>query len=344
MTPGLTILTHSRMQARKACSERHYVSYTLGIRRDLTEQPLRMGQAVHHGLDVLHKTGSADEAMMAVDENYAVLPDYIDDFDWRLEHETCRRMLWGYVWRWGDEEAELVASELSFNLPIVNPATGRAGQYRFAGKIDKIVRVGGVWKVREHKTTGVSIAADADYWRKLRIDTQISGYYLAAHALGFPVESVEYDVLRKPGIEPKKIVNADRKAWRETGRYFGEEFAYDDGVERETVRMWGARFAQAMTEAPDEYFARRDIPRLESDIDQFKQELWSIAHSMHEEYREGWHFRNSDACLTPFPCPYREPCWNGWDFASGLPQGFVAVDNIHPELGEKDYANCAPTP
>ena len=78
--------------------------------------------------------------------DYEALPDWANTdellADWLTEREIVLRLVSGYAWRWGADTAEVLATEQSFSLPIVNPETGRSTpSFRFAGKIDKIVRV-----------------------------------------------------------------------------------------------------------------------------------------------------------------------------------------------------------
>jgi hypothetical protein len=88
----------------------------------------------------------------------------------------------GYQWRWAGARLEVVATEQAFRVPLVNPATGKATPtFELAGKIDGIVRLeDGRLAVKESKTCSEDLGADSDYWRRLRIDHQITLYMLAA--------------------------------------------------------------------------------------------------------------------------------------------------------------------
>ncbi len=136
------LLTHSRMACAKACLRRHYYAYELGLRRDIDSQPLRMGSAVHLGLDLLAQGKTFDDAATAIRTNYSEIAGWCTTIDfleeWLVECETCVRLVRGYVWRWGDDGAAIVATEQFFDIPLVNPKTGSASTiWRLAGKIDK---------------------------------------------------------------------------------------------------------------------------------------------------------------------------------------------------------------
>lgn len=334
----LTVLTHSAMSSYKSCPRRFAYAYIDGIRKDRTSAPLRFGGNFHNGLDWLAQGVSLDDVCHRIRAAYAEAPEWALAEDggldeWLTECETVVRLLLGYAWRWSEDKSEIIATEQVFDVPIVNPETGRASRtFRLQGKIDKIVRLEcGRIAVREHKTTGDDISPLSDYWKRLRVDQQISTYMLAALSLGHQVETVEYDVIRKPGIEPKKLVKADVKLWEETGKYFGEEFA-GPLPERESPEMYGARLAADIVNRPDFYFARMEIPRLAADIEEFRVELWQIAEQVRESRAASRWFRNTDACLRPYRCEFFEPCMAGAYPLTETPQGFVRLENVHPEL------------
>lgn len=339
----LNVLTHSCMSSYKSCARKFYYAYIEGIRKDRTSAPLRFGGNFHNGLDWLAQGVSLDEVCNRIRAAYAEAPDWalaeeggLDE--WLTECETVVRLLCGYVWRWGEDKSEVVATEQVFDVPIVNPETGASSRtFRLQGKIDKIVRLeDGRVAVREHKTTGDDISALSDYWKRLRVDQQISTYMLAALTLGHQVETVEYDVIRKPGIEPRKLTKAELKTLTETGEYCGESFS-PAPVERESPEMYGARLSQDIAARPDFYFARQEIPRLAADIEEFRVELWQIAEQVRESRAASRWFRNTDACLRPYRCEFFEPCMAGAYPLTETPQGYVRLENVHPELqGESD--------
>jgi hypothetical protein len=358
---GSDRITNSRMAAYKTCQRKHHLAYTLGIRSDQSS-PLRMGSAFHHGLDLLSTgTPSRDAADTAVSAAYASIPDWCataeQQHDWMIEAATVDAMISGWAARYSIgapleprlEISVVVASELPFDLPIINPESGKPSRtYRVAGKIDRIARMGdGRLALVEHKTASESIDPGADYWRKLQIDQQISLYVLAARQLGHPVETVIYDVARKPAIAPKavpvldstgqKIVvdAAGSRVYLPSGKprqSAAAELGYSLSTRQETPDEFQRRLGLDMIERPDFYFARREIPRLGSDIALFAEELWQIAEQMRESERKGRAFRNTQACGMYGRCPYLDICHLDINASSVLPSGLVRVSHIHPEL------------
>jgi RecB family exonuclease len=296
---------------------------------DRSSTALRFGSAFHKGLETLctHADPIEADSLAQADirANYAELPAWAvgndeAENDWQVECETVATLAWSYARHWAAagqslSSLETVATELPFELPIVNPETGSPSPlFQFAGKIDRIVKMpDGRMAVLETKTTSESLDADSDYWRRLRIDTQISGYIVAAQVVGYPVETVIYDVVKKPGIKPKLV----------------------KGV-RETPDQYANRLREDIAERPAFYFARREVARLRSDISEFLQELWDETQILRFHQRtERWP-RNSAACVHPYPCEYRDLCFNSVNpLDSGVPSGFRFSETAHPELQEQ---------
>ena len=68
-------------------------------------------------------------------------------------------------------------------------------------KIDAIAKDKATGKhiIVEHKTNLPRTSGPgSDYWKKLPIDGQVSGYYVGASTLGYEVDVCLYDVIRKP--------------------------------------------------------------------------------------------------------------------------------------------------
>jgi hypothetical protein len=353
---GHDILTHSRMACHKACPRRDQYQYVLGIRRDREGQPLRMGSAVHLGLDLLGQGKGLHQACDAVHWNYSEIPAWCQTPEereaWDVEHEVVIRLLCGYEWRWRESGIQVVASEQKFDLPLINPETGYAStRWRLAGKIDSIVELAdGRLAVMEHKTTSDSIAPESDYWLPLRMDQQISLYMLAARALGYEVCTVLYDVIHKPDIAPLLIPELDESGLKIVVDAEGQRVLKANGeprqsadaakgwrlkARRQTADEFGERLNEDIAARPDVYYARQEIPRIDSDLKEFASEVWQIQHAIAYAERNGHWFRNTAACLKPYRCEYVGICSNNIDPSVALPEGFVKLDYVHPELREE---------
>jgi len=207
----------------------------LAIRTEDVPKYFRVGKVFHKALDFRAQGLDIDDSIIRALTDYDEGLLQLKGEEWKkrvVEREVIARLIAGYFWRWQemDKEIEVVASELPFELPIYNPVTNKADSvFVIAGKIDKIIKLAdGRLAVMEHKTTSDDIVVTSDYWRRLRIDIQISVYYLAARMLGYQVETILYDVVRKPSYsKPKQLTQAQTKELIDKGTY-RVKFAGDD--------------------------------------------------------------------------------------------------------------------
>jgi hypothetical protein len=222
-------------------------------------------------------------------------------------------MLCGYDARWGDERYEVLAVEAEFRAPLVNPETGAASRtWQRGGKIDAIVRdSANRILVVEHKTSTEDIAPGSPYWRKLRMDGQVSGYFLGADALGLKAEACLYDVLGKPKLRPYEP--SKKRATAETP----EEFR--------------ARCIDAICAEPDAYFRRGEVVRLEAEAEEALFDDWQTAQQMREAERLRRFPRNPDACMKwGRACDFFDVCAGEASLEDA--SRFRRSDHVSPEL------------
>jgi len=333
------ILTHSSMQAWRDCRRKFYFSYILGIRKDRTESYFRFGGNFHNGLDLRAQGFSQNYAIQESTASYGDIPAWCNDeeteLEWWVEREKVANLLAGYFWRWQNDDIEIIETEQTFSLPIINQSNNEQSQhFRTAGKIDKIVRLrDGRIALMEHKTTSDSIDDNSVYWDRLRIDSQISHYMLNARKMGHELDTILYDVIRKPTIKPKKLTKSQQKIFASQKVWFGVRFDYAEVPQRETPEMYGARLLADIQERPNHYFARREIPRTANDMEEYADELWGISEDIQQAKESGRWYRNTRQCNLMGKCPYADLCFQGVPITDGsVPAGYKHLTNVHPEL------------
>lgn len=342
------LLTYSRTQSFKTCRKRHWFEYEQGIRKEFDARALRMGTNWHHVLEMLKDGLSLDAAIEWLRTAYAELPEAYDPVDWSYECETLERLLCAYQWRWAGDKIEYVANEQEFRLPLINPATDSPSlNWDWAGKIDGILRLeDGRLSVMDHKLLSEELDSSSPLWERLHIDQQISDYIRAARKLGHDVGSVFYDVTRKPTIKPTPVPVLDGNGIkivldRDNMRVFNKNgsprqtSSTEEGYALQTRPMtpdeWGAKLTADIQERPDFYFARKEIARLQQDLEECGFEQWDVQKTIREaQISDAW-FRtcNRDSCSF---CPFFGPCTSKWQPSDPLPEGFKRVNDIHPEL------------
>lgn len=360
---GQSLLTNSRMQKFKTCPRAHRFAYELGLRRDRDATALRIGGCVHKALERLWGKERGDTplaiALGVVADNYATLPAWVTNVDaereWNYERETVAALIQGYWNRWSGETPTAEAVELPFTAPIVNPETGGTSRtFQLAGKIDAIATLAdGRLAVVEHKTTSDDLGADSDYWKRLRIDPQISGYMLGAKEIGFDCQTVLYDVIRKPTIRPEQIPLIDADGFKVVLNDAGERvFLTNKAGERTKPREtgdaekgwvlqkrpmspeeWWKKLSDDIASRPDWYYQRREIARLDADMESYAAELWQMSELIREaRTKERWP-RNTTACIGMSRCDYLDICHLGLEAGvDETPEGFVRLEHVHPEL------------
>ena len=307
----MQLVTHSRLAALRSCPRRHYYRYELGLSRIRTNDALRFGGGFHCGLEARNSGLDEAAAIEKATAGYQQIPHWADPIDWAVERQTLSQLLAGHFWRYSADDLQFVAVEQSFYTPLVNPGSGHASRlFVLAGKIDAIVKLpDGRLAVLEYKTAGEDLSPDSDYWLRLRCDPQISFYVTAARAIGFNVSTVLYDVTRKPTIRLRK----------------------DESPEK-----YGVRLLADIGQRPDYYFARREVPRLEDELAEFRLELWQQAAQLRDAQRAGRWFRNVGRLSCGY-CAFANLCLNSIQVnPDAPPAGYQILADVHPELSLGD--------
>lgn len=229
-------LSASRMAAFLACPRKHYYQYELGLEREESAPALRFGSAFHKALEARANGATLEQAYEAAKADKRL--------EEPLELAKLYGLLCGYwsVYGSADSQNETIAKmhpECQWTLEIPHSRT-----FQHVGVIDGLaVLKDGRTAIVEHKTTGEDISPTADYWTRLQFNGQLFLYVLAARANGWDVDTVIYDVIRKPAIRQKA---------------------------NETAEQYGERLAADAAERPDFYFARREVAVLDSAIAEFE--------------------------------------------------------------------------
>ncbi|MGH8523792.1 MAG: PD-(D/E)XK nuclease family protein [Gammaproteobacteria bacterium] len=299
-------LTASRMRAARACQRLHHLQYALGYRSVAEPDALKFGTLVHKGLEAWWL---ANDGQRLVAAQSAMLDCEADPF----HVAKAQVMLTAYDLRWSAEPYDILAVEAAFQCELRNPATGRPSQtFDLAGKIDAIVRDrrDGRVLIVEHKTSSENITPGSEYWRRLRMDGQVSVYFEGARSLGFDVAGCLYDVLSKPGQKPLQV-NSKRKT-------------------PETPEEYRLRVAEAVAKEPNEYFQRSEVSRLESEMEEAMFDIWQTAQQIRESELANRAPRNPDSCVKwNRTCPYFDVCTGA---ASLDDTTLFKRTEIHPEL------------
>ena len=308
------VLTHSRMSCFRDCPRKHNLRYEMGLRADRDSVPIRVGSVYHEMMDLAASGMDPMPALVNMEDLY--------------ERELVSAMFLMHQQHYARERLESVASELEFDLPLVNPETGRPSTiWRFRGKIDDIVMLDdGRLALLEYKSTTRDFSPGAEYWQRLHMDPQLSLYVIAARELGYEIETVLYDVTRRPMLKPLKATPEDKRKYKKDKSLYANLRDRD-----ETPQEYSIRVIRSIADRPEHHFARIEIARLDQDLEDCELEMWQQQLAIREAQRSGHWYRNPNSCYGFFTCDYLPICLNR-DLDTNTPTGFIRNENIHPEL------------
>jgi PD-(D/E)XK nuclease superfamily protein len=354
----MQLVTISRLRAHRSCARYHHIRYNLQIEPARDRDETRFGTLWHTALESWGLNIKSDDPVQAAMTSARNV--------WRMGHApdpfelaALEALLEGYHLRWAAEPLSIVAVEAEFRAPLLNPDSGAASRtFQQGGKIDMVVatHAGAQWIV-EHKSTTLDITPGSAYWKRLRLDGQISIYFDGATALGYAPVGCIYDVVKRPTQEPYKATpEASRKytqgkkcrlckgegrrgvtspyvcavcndnGWEEAPRLYANQRDRD-----ETVDEYRDRVRAAIAADPAAYYQRGEVVRIDGELDEARRDVWRQARLIREGQVEAAHPRNPDAC-TKFgsTCEFFDVCTGEAELDDET--RFRRAASAHPEL------------
>ena len=327
----LQLLTNSKRSCFLKCPRKYCLRYEK-CRAPIREaKALSLGKLVHSALEFLWGNEAPAAVPLAgewpgIEMFYYALSDAEADTAIQYDIFKAIAMMEGYSQRYDGDNYETIAVEAEYRAPLLNPDTGKPSRtWVLAGKIDAIAKDrDGKIIIVEHKTTSDSVAPESKYWRKLTIDGQVSGYLVGAAALGYKPAYCLYDVLAKPKHEPKMATPEDGRKYTKDGKLYAKQRETD-----ETPDEYGERVFGEIMKTPEKYYGRRDIVRLESEIESYSRDMWAIGLMIRAcQLGNSWP-HNGNACTEFGGCEYFEVCAG---FANINDDTLFATVEPNPEL------------
>lgn len=292
------LITNSRMQAFQACQRLHQISYVRGYRPVAKSYALDWGTLMHKALEawwLMHGSNRPEHALEAA--SVAIHDSDAPD----LDKVKARVLMAGYDARWSGAMADydVIAVEQEFRYP--------ARDYDLGGKIDGIIRQRSTGRVflLEHKNTSSDFGVSSDYWRKLRMEPQISQYVRGARALGYEVNGCLWDVLRRPEQKPYQAKPEASRKYTKEGKLYANQRAED-----ETPEEYAARLTELICASPQDWYARQEVVRLPEEMEAFDDDVMAIAQDCVRAVDPFHHApRNPGSCHRfNRPCEYLPVC------------------------------------
>lgn len=189
-------LDNTAMSAYMTCPREYYFSMVKHRRSKGRAPALVYGSVWHKILELHYKTNGEDPAFV----EYAASKSW-EGHDSADDYRTLQRAILDYGrYRkfWGEKPTDEVsgrtvgsAGDLLVELGV--NAQGAGLIHPWAGRLDRIVEVGGLYYIEDHKTTS---RLDKNYFTAFELSNQMMGYtYLAKHLLpSLPVVGVRINL------------------------------------------------------------------------------------------------------------------------------------------------------
>jgi hypothetical protein len=336
---SLPLITPSSVKKYRACPRLYRYEMVDLVRPLHRPEPMQFGTLGHRGLEAWWLAAKAwpDDVSAWFDAALEAIRSGEQD-PYKLAKSEALMMGYHYRWSedmtWDGEPIEVVAVEAEYRAPLVNPETGCPSlTFQRGGKIDAIVRgrrTGRVLLV-EHKHSSEDFGPGSEYRRRLVLDPQISHYHVGGRALGYAVEGCIYDVLARPGLEPKKATPPDKLRWtkataKEPARPYTGQRLTD-----ETPDEYSARIREDIAERLEHYFARFMVVRLEAEERASAANDWQTALMIRASERLNLWPQNPGSCgMYNRSCAFLGAC-SGYEDVND-PTRFRRAERPHEEL------------
>lgn len=333
----IEIITKSRLAVFGQCQRLHDLQYVRGYRPAVESESMAWGSLLHAGLEAWWRAHQRGEALLALTEAEAAMAAYraahataIDD----AAYARAEVLIVAYDARWSPSMAEYEV--LGVEIEFVAMIPGRK-RLRVAGKLDVLVRKradGSLWYV-EHKTSGADLSEGSTYWQRLRMDPQISIYFGGCRVLGHEPAGCIYDVLVRPDQRPLKATPVAMRKYTKPTKTEPSRLYSNQRESDETIDEFRARVAEAVAKNPEAYFARAEVVRLESEIEESQRDVEELALQIRSGSQTGTSPRNPNACfLYGRTCAFLSAC----DGTASLDDEsrFRKADRAHEELTVTD--------
>lgn len=271
-------LSNNSCSIMRGCQKKYYWNYIEGLRPLRKSSALSLGSVLHQAFDMYYNNFTIIEVLKYIndtmDEQLAkASPTEVEEIF--LNKYILTGMWSSYPMKL--DGFSKIEPEKEFRIKV----PGTRGII-FVGKVDGLVTdVNGRMWVRELKTTSQTFQ---QFEVKARHSSQGTGYIWAMKKLGFPVNGVIYDFIKKPLL--RKGIN-------------------------ENIHQFGQRIIADYKARPDIYYKRHHTYRINDDLEMFENDLRSVAYDIRRRNKDNkWH-RNPDQCWTyNSECPYLKICFN----------------------------------
>jgi len=279
-------VSHSSTSQARSCWMKYYWHYIEGLTPKKKSAALTLGSAVHTAFEMFY-TGSTDSDVLNwIKKSYeedSGERNSVEEEDHRINMFTALGM-WAYYPYKNIQEFEEIIVEKEGKVTF-----GKMRNVRLVFRIDGLIKVGGVWWVREVKTTGLAMS---QFMGRCTKSVQASVYVYCARKLGYDVAGVMFDVIKKPLLRRRKTETCD-----DFGRRIMADYAEDSKRPEDERKAFKRHY---------EYRSTVDMKHFDDDMEAL---IKDIRNKRNYSKGTGAWCRNADSCwMWNRLCPYSVIC------------------------------------
>ena len=276
-------ISHSSTSIARGCWQKYYWHYIEGLKPKRTSNAMQLGSVIHEAFEGFYAGLDDSTVMDGIRAKYDNLIGETQDMGEQellaLDSYTAQGM-WGSYPHKDRSVFDSIECEKEFSITLPN-----LRKVRFVGRVDGLVKIDGLWWVREMKTTGLS---PRQFIGRCNTSMQASGYVYAMRKMGYPVQGVIYDVIKRPLL---------RKRQNERVEDFGKRIVIDYQEDAKKPQQERKAYVQH-TEYRPQYM-----------IDQWVDSQVKLTSEIRYRRRKNDWFRNADQCWNfNSLCPYSKLC------------------------------------
>jgi hypothetical protein len=217
-------ISYSGMRLFNNCRRAFKLRYKDRLEPKYAADALSFGKLIHECLAMWYGKAKEDTIFKLINNNYKDL----DRGNNKHYKALATALVEGYISKHMDVDKTLniVDIEFAYDVPIINPKTGRhSKKFRMHGFIDMVTEDinGDIW-LWEHKTAA---AINENYIERIWHDQQIMIYAINYELMtGRKVKGIVYNVIQKVQLRQGKNETFDEFTFRLTDRYLTDDSLY----------------------------------------------------------------------------------------------------------------------
>ena len=264
---------------------KEHLQYTERLRPLTIQWALSIGSAWHTALEVWGQGADEETAVQAGlgTLDWIETTDPENQYKFELEKARTEVMIRQAVRRFLPRN--MVAVEMEFSVPIINPATNKKSRrFVLGGKADGVAEIDGQYWLIENKTTGYTL----DQFREgYGLNNQVSLYLNAvSRAFGKQLAGAIFRVVAKTRVEPKKKGGEVVESWDE----------------------YKARLMELYDTESERFLTEDTVYRTAEQLKDFEAELWLETQERLWQQKSGVIRHNTAACGDFGGCAFKAIC------------------------------------